>query len=155
VGEDLAELFYRKTGICTVIGRFFNVYGPNETNPHLIPDIVHQLQKGNRQIQLGNLDPKRDFVHIKDLINAIITLLDSFKGRHGVFNIGSGKEYSVKEIVEFFENILYESITIKQHPDRIRKVERMHLLADINKIKNAVVWKPRVDIQEGLKELVL
>ncbi|MCK4255851.1 GDP-mannose 4,6-dehydratase [candidate division WOR-3 bacterium] len=154
VGEDLAELFYRKTGICTVIGRFFNVYGPNETNPHLIPEIVTQLKAGRREIELGNLEPKRDFIHVSDLVNAIVSLVEKYNGEYGVFNIGTGSEYSAKEIVGCFEKILGEHIVVNQHPDRIRKVERMHLLADIDKIKRTVGWAPRVELLKGLKELM-
>jgi len=153
-GEDMIELFYRRTKITTVIGRFFNVYGPNDTIPYLIPTIVKQLKSGKRNIELGNLTPKRDFIHASDIVNAIYTLMEKFEEGFGVFNIGTGEEYSVKEVIEFFQEFLGETITIKQKSNRIRKIERMHLLADISKIQKKVGWIPGVNIRQGLKELI-
>jgi len=153
LGEELTELFHRRTGIRTIIGRFFNVYGPNETNPHLIPEIVQQLKNGKRVIELGNLEPKRDFIYSSDVVEAIIMLLEKLESDFGVFNIGSGKEYSVREVVKLFEDVLGEKILIKQRYDRIRKQERLHLLADITKINRMIGWSPRITFINGLKIL--
>lgn len=76
IGEDLAKLFYLETNIKTIIGRLFNVYGPNETNPHLIPEIIDQLKSGKREVHLGNLEPKRDYIHVEDVVTSIITLIN-------------------------------------------------------------------------------
>ncbi len=54
-GEHLCNEFHMMTGIPTVICRFFNAFGPNETNPHLIPEIQKQILGGNRKIKLGNI----------------------------------------------------------------------------------------------------
>lgn len=55
IGEDLTTLFHLETGVRTIIARFFNVYGPNDTNPHVIPEITRQLKSGSREVELGNL----------------------------------------------------------------------------------------------------
>jgi UDP-glucose 4-epimerase len=153
-GEHIAREFFLKTQIPTVICRFFNAFGPNETNDHLIPEIQRQINAGQRTIQLGNLDPKRDFIHTSDMATAVRLLMESFDDGVEVFNLGRGIEYSVREVVEAFERQVGERIQIEQDPDRIREVDRMHLLADITKLKNFIDWEPKVTLDEGIRTLL-
>jgi UDP-glucose 4-epimerase len=153
-GEHLCREFHLNTGIPTVICRFFNAFGPNETNPHLIPEIQAQINSGLRNIRLGNLTPKRDFIHTYDMAAAIRLLIGKFDKGIDTFNLGRGIEYSVVEIVESFERQLGEKITIEVEPSRVRKVERMHLLADISKLKKYINWEPGISIDEGVKTLL-
>ncbi len=153
-GEYLCHDFHRKTNIPTIICRFFNAFGPNETNPHLIPTIQEQLLAGKREILLGNLEPKRDFIHTSDMANAIEMLLEKFDTGIDTFNLGQGQEYSVVEIVEAFEKAIGEKIIIKQDPNKMRKSDRLHLLADVSKLKAFTGWEPKVDILEGIRTLI-
>lgn len=153
-GEYLCDAFYKESGIPTVIGRFFNAFGPNETNPHLIPEIELQLKSGKRTIQLGNLEPKRDFIHTSDMAEIVSALILDSTINFDIFNIGSGREYSVLEVVKEFENAIGEKITIEQDPSRIRKVERMHLVADVQKVSERMGWEPKVDLAQGIKLLM-
>lgn len=153
-GEYLANAFYLRTNISTIVCRFFNAFGPNETNPHLIPAIQDQLNKGLRKIELGNLEPKRDYIHTSDMANAIEGLILKFESGYEVFNLGQGIEYSVTEIVNAFAENLNESIEIIQDPKRMRKSDRMHLLADNSKLKKFLGWEPRIGINEGIKTLI-
>jgi UDP-glucose 4-epimerase len=153
-GEHLVNEFHLQTSIPTIIGRFFNAFGPNETNPHVIPEIQNQVNSGMRTIQLGNLEPKRDFIHTSDMAIAITRLLNQFTKGCGTFNIGSGMEYSVKDVVRAFSEELGEEISIQVDAARVRKVERMHLLADISKLKSFIHWEPVVDLNQGIKTLV-
>lgn len=153
-GEHLMNEFYLQTSIPTIIGRFFNAFGPNETNAHVIPEIQRQVNSGKRTIQLGNFDPKRDFIHTSDMAIAISRLLDKFDSGMDIFNIGRGIEYSIKEVVRAFEQELDESITIETDPSRVRKVERMHLLADISKLKAYINWEPQISLNEGIRTLI-
>jgi UDP-glucose 4-epimerase len=153
-GEHLLREFNLETGIDTIVCRFFNAFGPNETNPHLIPEIEKQLREGQRTIRLGNLTPKRDFIHTYDMANAVSRLLKSdFRGCE-IFNLGRGIEYSVVEIVEAFERQLGEKIKIEVDQARVRKVEREHLLADVTKLKARTGWEPEWGIDEGIRDLI-
>ena len=154
IGEDLCRLFYRETGVRTVIGRLSNVFGPGETNPHVIPEIIKQLKEGKLEVELGNIEPKRDFINVKDVAEAFIALLADFRGDFGIFNIGSGKEYSIREILEICERIIGSEIRVKGTKSRIRKTDRMHLLSDVEKITKETSWRPRVNIEDGLRELL-
>ena len=153
-GEDLAELFQRRTGIRTVVGRLFNAYGPHETNPHVIPEIIAQLRAGQRELRLGNVLPRRDFIHVTDLAHAIVLLLHTATPPFAIFNIGTGEEYSITEILAFCEQILGEHIMVKPDPTRFRKTERMHLRADSSKLRNLTGWRPRMTMSAGLRDLL-
>jgi UDP-glucose 4-epimerase len=153
-GEYLCHDFHYRTQLPTIICRFFNAFGPNETNPHLIPAIQEQVLEGKREILLGNLEPKRDFIHTTDMANAINLLMNKFDIGIDTFNLGQGQEYSVTDIVEAFEQAIGEKIIIKQDPSRMRKSDRMHLLADVSKLKAFTGWEPRVNIYKGVKTLV-
>lgn len=152
-GEHLCNEFHLMTGIPTIICRFFNAFGPNETNPHLIPEIQQQVNNGLRKIQLGNLTPKRDFIHTSDMANAVHTLLTKVNAGIDTYNLGRGIEYSVTEIVDAFSRQLGEKIEIEVDPARVRKVERMHLLADVSKLKS-IGWEPLIGIDEGIATLI-
>jgi len=153
-GESLCEKFWLETHIDTIVCRFFNAFGPNETNMHLIPEIERQLRIGERTIKLGNLTPKRDFIHTHDMAEAIKLLLRLEKTDFDIFNLGRGKEYSVVEIVNAFERQLKEKIHIEVDQGKVRKVERQHLLADVSKLKRITGWEPLWDIDEGIQDLV-
>jgi UDP-glucose 4-epimerase len=99
-GEHLMNEFDLQTSIPTIIFRFFNAFGLNETNLHLIPEIQRQVNSGLRTIELGNLEPKRDFIHTYDMARSIIMLLNKFDSGIDVFNLGSGQEYSVIDVVK-------------------------------------------------------
>lgn len=153
-GEHLCKEFYLETGIDTIVCRFFNAFGPNETNPHLIPEIEKQLRNGLRTIKLGNLSPKRDYIHTYDMASAMKHLLKLQNTGYNIYNLGRGIEYSVVEIVEAFERQLNEKISIEIEPSRVRKVERAHLLADVTKIIEETGWKPVWGIDEGIRNLI-
>jgi UDP-glucose 4-epimerase len=153
-GEYLCKNFYFETSIDTIVCRFFNAFGPNETNPHLIPEIEKQLREGLRTIKLGNLTPKRDFIHTYDMASAVNQLLKIKKTGYDIFNLGRGIEYSAVEIVEAFERQLNEKVKIEVDPTRVRKVEREHLLADVTKLKKAAGWEPIWGIDEGIQNLI-
>ena len=153
-GEQLCKKYYLETGVDTIVCRFFNAFGPNETNPHLIPEIEKQLRRGDRTIKLGNLSPKRDFIHTYDMASAVLKLIRLSNSGYDIFNLGRGIEYSVTEIVEAFETHLNEKINIETDPARMRKVEREHLLADVTKLKKNTGWRPEWGIGEGIRNLI-
>ena len=115
--------------------------------------IQEQINQGKREINLGKLDPNRDFTNTSDMANAIYMLIQTFNSGIDVFNLGQGQEYSVMEIVEAFEHCLCEKKTVVQDPERIRKPDRMHCLADISKLKAFTGWEPQIGIIEGIRRL--
>jgi UDP-glucose 4-epimerase len=153
IGEDLVTKFHYKTEIDTVSLRLFNVYGPNETNPHLIPAIIEQLENGNRTVELGNLSPQRDFVHVADVVDAVAVALTEVAGGNRSYNVGTGNSYSVREVVEAIGEALGKDIEIIQEEERVRESDRPHLCADPSLLKQKTSWDPTVTLVEGLQRL--
>lgn len=153
-GEELVKKFYLETKVPSIICRFFNAFGPNETNPHLIPEIQKQILNGHRVIKLGNTEPKRDFIHTTDMALAVEALLARFSSGVDTFNLGQGIEYSVMEVMLSFEEALGEKLTIEQDPARLRKSDRLHLVASIEKLKQFTGWQPTISLQKGIQTLL-
>lgn len=154
VGEDLARLFHADTGVPTVSARLFNIFGPNDTNDHLIPAIVEQLQNGTFAIELGNLTPKRDFVYKDDVVRALTKILSEFDGSYRAYNIGTGTVYSVSEVVESIGDALGEDIEIIQDETRTRTNDRAQLRADPRRIRQEIGWQPQTEFVDGLRSLL-
>lgn len=148
-GEHLVRIFHNETSIKCAVVRLFNVYGPRETNPHLIPEILIQANHGNT-IQLGNLEPKRDFIHSSDVARAFRALLGANSFKFEIYNCGTGTEYSVIDIVNAINTATGKKIIIESTEDRKRKVERMHLCADPSKLIQTIGWKPEMTLMQGL-----
>jgi len=152
--EQLSWLYSADTEAPCIAARIFNAVGPNETNLHLVPQLVNQLVRGERVVSLGNLEPRRDYIHTSDLARGLMAALDHKQKGYDVFNIGTGQEHSVKDIVAMCEEVLGEPIEIRQSTRLTRKVDRMHLCANIDKIRKATGWEPKVGIREALRELL-
>jgi UDP-glucose 4-epimerase len=154
-GEQLARRYVDGTGRSCVVARLFNVIGPRETNPHVLPEIVDQLRNGAAELELGNLEPRRDYIDVRDAAEALYRLLISTDdGELSVYNVGTGRAVSVLDLVRECERILGREIAIRQAADRMRSVERMLLLADRSAIAAAVGWEPERSLADTLAELL-
>ena len=134
--------------------RLSNAYGPRETNPHVIPEIMQQLVRGSTNLDLGNTAPLRDYIHVDDVATAVEGLIRApLETGYHVFNVGSGEERSVTQILDDLGSVLGRPITARVDASRIRSVDRMHLLADVRKLSATTGWEPEVDFMKGLTQL--
>jgi UDP-glucose 4-epimerase len=154
VSEDLLEKFSAETGTPTASARLFNVFGTQETNAHLIPAILDQLRDGSRDVELGNLTPARDFVHVTDVADALVALLTEFSDGYRAYNVGTGTEHTVREVVEHTERALGESIDLSQDQERVRESDRPHLRPSVKRIEREIGWSADVEFTDGLRELL-
>jgi UDP-glucose 4-epimerase len=156
-GEDYVQYFGKLREFETVIVRLFNVIGADETNPHVLPEIIKQLKGGARTLSLGNVHPKRDYVHVQDVAQGFIALatrpIEEGCTMPVVVNLGSGKEYSVSEVVQHLSAIVGEDINIKLDPARVRAVDRPNLLSDNRRIQRLFGWCPRHELTGALQAI--
>ena len=150
LGEELCRAYNTDFGVKCIILRPFNIYGVGQGKNFLIPLIIAQLRYG--KIELKDPEPKRDFIYISDVIDAYIKA-GEFNGDFDVFNIGYGKSYSVKEIVDKIIYLYGKDVKVKYSGER-RKNEIMDTIADIKKAKEKLGWKPSVEIDNGLSNLL-
>jgi UDP-glucose 4-epimerase len=131
------------------IGRLFNAVGAYETNPHLVPELVKRVKESSL-IEIGNADPKRDYVHVKDIASGIVALTFQNSSRFDVLNIGSGKCYSVLDVVDGLSKLMNKKLEAVPNPKYMRKVDRALLLADISKMKIKFHWTPKYSLLDAL-----
>lgn len=149
-GETMIAYYQKRYGIEPTIVRLFNTYGPYETNPHLLPHIVQTLKQGMRELVLGNLYPKRDYIYVEDVAESFYRLGCLANACGGFFNLGTGTEYSVQEVVDLLGELLGEPLRIVQDPTRMRPVDKPHQRADVSKLEALLGWKPSISLREGL-----
>jgi UDP-glucose 4-epimerase len=154
LGEQICEYYSRMNQLEVVAMRFFNTYGPYETNKHLIPEIMKQLHK-HSFLRLGNVETKRDYIYTEDIARGVIKLSQCKKNqRFEIVNIGTGKEYSVAELVKKISKIMGKELDVKIETDRLRKSDKLHQIADLQHIKNIADWEPSIEMDEGLHKLL-
>ena len=150
-GEELVRIFHDETGIAVTVLRLFNAVGRRETNAHVVPHIFESLRRSD-VIELGNIEPRRDYIDTRDVADAIAAVAGSSRGFR-IFNVGTGEAYSVRDIVNRLERILGRTITVVQDAARVRATERMLLVSDIGRIAAATGWAPRLPLDETLRDI--
>ena len=151
--ESLCEGYNRDFKVPITIFRPFNIYGTGQNPDFLIPSIIQQAKTG--KIVIKDDRPKRDYIHVEDIVDAIITAIETENADKSIqkYNLGSGVSYSVKEIVDMVRGLFDTEIEyIWTH--EIRPNDVMDTIADISKIQNELHWKPSISILEGLKKMV-
>ena len=145
--------FQAETGAASTVLRLFNAIGRDETNPHVIPHIFESLHTSDT-IQLGNIEPRRDYIDTRDIADAIAAVAGGGEGLR-TFNVGTGTAYSVRDVLKSLERIIGRPIHVVQDSARVRATERMVLLADVGAIGRATGWAPRLSLSDTLKDLAI
>ncbi len=154
--EQYVRYFANQRGLSATIVRLFNVIGPGETNPHVMPEIIAQLKAGRNKIKLGNLWPKRDYIHIKDAARGFATIAESKRSSRRkvqTVNLGTSKWYSVETLLRKLKRISGLEFSIERDSSRVRAVDRPFLGADISEIRHLFGWKPLYSIDDALEDL--
>jgi len=144
-------------GIPAVALRYFNVYGTRQSlsNPYngVVAIFMSRIKNGKSPIINEDGLQTRDFIHIKDVTAANITALESDRANFEVFNVGSGKPTTIVYIADLLAKIYKSSVK----PDityKARKLDVRHCYADISKIKKLIGWQPKIELGEGLADVV-
>lgn len=152
LGEEICNFYKKRSNLKLIIIRPFNIYGVGQSKKFLIPQIIYQIKEKGK-IQVKDLNPKRDYIYIKDIIQAIKKCID-YEGKEYIFNIGSGKSYSVIQIIKIIQSILDTNISIENKNSQ-RKMEVMETISDNNRANKELGWYPKYTIYDGLEEVIL
>jgi UDP-glucose 4-epimerase len=150
--EDIATFFETTTEMNCPIARLFNTYGPYETNAHLIPHIMESIHRGN-EIPLGNLDPKRDYIYVEDTARFVLAL-SGLTDKGVLCNVGTGEEYSVREVMERISSILGRELEINVDQSRVRQTDKLHQRADMRKLIALTGEESPIGLNAGLTALL-
>jgi UDP-glucose 4-epimerase len=151
--EELTHGFGMRTRTGVGVARLFNVFGPGETNPHLIPSVICQLQAGG-SVRLGNLSSRRDYIFVDDVAEALVRLADHCRGGESVtVNVGTGQSWSGHDIVQAVAALAAgpAAPAPTTDPGRVRPVDRPVLQASNELARKVLGWTPRTSLWSGLR----
>ena len=147
----------RRTGLALMVARPFPHTGVGQTSKYVIPSFLERLIEARRQgvstIATGNLDPVRDILDVRDVVDAYVALLE--QGTAGeAYNIASGTGYSVLEILRLMAGLVGIDVEPRPDPALQRPADIPHLVGDSSKLRDATGWPPRITFEETLTEMV-
>lgn len=154
--EDYIHYIAKRQAVSAVVVRLFNVVGPGETTPHLVPEIVAQLKAGRTMVALGNLSPKRDYIHVHDAARGFLAVAVNGEMQPGAVvtvNLGTSKAFSVSEVIEKLRAITQIDFSLRQEEGRARKIDRPYLAAENSEIRRRFGWEPSLTIDDALSDL--
>lgn len=153
--DKLAESFHLSFNTPVVIARAFNTYGPRQSARAVIPTIILQALRG-KIIRLGNIETRRDLNYVGDTADALIKIGLSRKGAGQQFNICTGTDYSIGELVEMVGEILGKKLIVKTESRRTRpkgsEVDR--LLGDGTKGEKLFGLGKKISLKSGLTKTI-
>lgn len=152
-GEQVAKATANAYELDVAIARPFTTYGPGQRSDNLIPQVISQLREGVDVLELGNLSPTRDFVHVQDVASAVRILIDSERPTTGVYNVGSEQETTVRDAVEYIRKLMGSDAEIRSTQKRHERVEIPRMVSDCTRLKN-LGWQPEFDFESGLEHTV-
>lgn len=148
VADDTCRFYATHYNVMVSVLRPFNAYGPGQNLQFLIPEIINKvLDPAIEVIEVNDLLPRRDFVFVDDVVDALIR---SITGPKGIYNIGSGSSKSVEDIITTVMDVTgirkqYRSKGIR------RPFEILDLYAGIEKANRELGWYPKIQFEEGIR----
>lgn len=153
-GEQLLAAAAAAVGASCALARLFNVIGPHETNPHVVPEVISQVAAGAESVALGAVHTVRDFVDVRDVADALVRLLDLPQAGIAPFNVGTGHGTSIAELVALCGEAAGRTVAIEHDAERMRPVDRAHLIADPSALAAATGWLPAHTVAGTVSELL-
>jgi UDP-glucose 4-epimerase len=161
IGEWFCRAFHEQFGVEYAIARPFNAYGPGELPEdepglaHVVPDLIKKILGGRRPIELfGNGSQTRSFTYVDDVADGIVTVGLHPAGSGEDFNIGTGVETSVRELLD----MLWEACGQPGRPEIETRpplpVDVPRRVPDVTKIRTRLGWSAQISLERGLRRTV-
>ncbi len=156
--EMLAQIYHRAYKLNVIIARVFNVIGPGQSDDFAIADFTKQValmqqDKIDKVLHVGNLNVERDFIDVRDMVKALVALIQ--KGKFGeVYNVGTGSAIALKKIIEVIKNATDVEFNIAIDQSKLRHLDIAKLEADVSKIYKDTAWKSEIEIEETINDML-
>lgn len=158
VAQDLLGFqYYKSYNLPIVRTRAFNHSGPRRGDVFVESNFAKQLAEievGSQEpvMNVGNLEARRDYTDVRDTVKGYWLALE--KGKPGeVYNVCSGKAYSVKEILDSFLKLSKVKVDVRLDPDRLRPSDVPVLVGDYTKFQKETGWKPTIPFEKTLEDI--
>ncbi len=153
VDEKYSQVFHVLHGMRTVALRYFNVFGPRQDPASqyaaVIPLFITKVLRGERPVIYGDGEQSRDFIYVKNVVQANLAAAASPEGAGEVFNVACGSGMTVRGLLDAVNRVLgtaVEAVTADARPGDIK-----HSVADIGKARRVLGFEPAVPFLEGLR----
>jgi len=151
--ERLSQVYHSLYGVKSIGLRLFSVYGPNERPKGRYANVASQMvwaaMDGRPFIIFGNGDQTRDFIYVSDVVRAFVAAWES--GEHGIFNVGTGRETSFKELASIISEHI--PLRLEYRPNPIKNYVT-RTCADTSLAEEVLGFRPRVRLEEGIGRIV-
>jgi GDP-4-dehydro-6-deoxy-D-mannose reductase len=158
VGAEVAALeVWRRTGLRTIVARPFTHTGPGQAPGFALPAFVRRLRaaraEGRREVETGNLDPVRDLLDVRDVVEAYLALLGG--GEPGeIYNVARGEGHPLRDLFHRLAALVGVEAEPRPSPGLTRATDIPHLVGDAGKLRRATGWAPAITLDETLRGLV-
>jgi GDP-4-dehydro-6-deoxy-D-mannose reductase len=154
----IAQQYKRSYAMRVVVARPFNHIGPRQSELFVASAFAKQIAEiklGRREprLHVGNLEPRRDFTDVRDIVCAYRLLL-SRPVHEAVFNICSGNAVSVREILDILCTISEVTVEIVPDPERMRNNEVPLVMGSAQRLRSVTSWEPKIPLRETLQSLM-
>lgn len=149
--SELLDAYAKAAPLSAAWGRIFFLYGPHEHPARLISSVIRSLLRGE-PARCSSGDQVRDYMHVGDVADALVALLDS--AVEGPVNVASGSYRPIKDIIQRIGQELHREdlIHLGALPSRSNDVPL--LIADVSRLSNEVAWRPHYDLAHGLAQTI-
>jgi nucleoside-diphosphate-sugar epimerase len=149
--HSILDKFAREARISMAWGRVFFTYGPNEHPKRLVASTIRSLLAGEPAICMaGTL--QRDFLHVHDVADALITILSSKV--EGAVNIGSGKAVTIVDLVQRTAQLMGRPELVRIEAAMPTQQDPATIVADATRLRHELQWQPRYELSEGLAQTI-
>ncbi len=146
-GESLARAFRAEAGLPLVIARPFNHTGVGQPPHFVVPKIVGAFRRGADDLSLGNTGVVRDFLDVRDVVNAYALLLERFpEGRD--FNIAGGRGYTIPEILAIASEKAGRAIVVRYDEGLMRANDIVRAVGDASLLRRETGWGPVYSLED-------
>lgn len=141
-----------------IMTRSFNHIGPGQSDRFVVSNFARQIVEIKNHsrspvLQVGDIDVSRDFLDVRDVVRAYQLLLES--GENGEsYNVCSGIERTVRELLERLLRQSDLDVTVRQEQDRFRRSEQRRMVGSADKLKKQIPWTPQFELQDSLKDIL-
>jgi UDP-glucose 4-epimerase len=155
IGEQYCRFYSEFFNMQVTCLRYFNVYGLRQTDDSdyagVISLFVHRLPSSQNIKIFGDGQQTRDFINVADIVQANLRAMYSDHYQHEIFNVGTGQQSSILDLLSHLEKITGRPLQIQFAPER--RGDLRHSLSDIGKIRESLGFIPQVSFYQGLQEL--
>ena len=153
--EKLGKAYAAAYGLRVMMTRSFNHGGAGQRTGFMIPDFaagIVRVERGEAEaVSVGNLESRRDFTHVKDIVRAYRLIAE--RGNAGeIYNVGSGTAYSAREVLDRLTAMAACPVPVRQDPARMRPSDTPLVCCDHGKLTRDTGWEPEHGIDEILKD---